>query len=46
MAIMTGVFVVGLLKRRGKTVLRMGNDALAAILLFAGRLGLLARTKE
>lgn len=41
--LMTGVFVVGLLERRDRTILRMGYDALAAILLFAGGLGLLAR---
>lgn len=46
LVMITGVFVVGLLKRRDKTVLRMGYDALAAILLSASRLGLLARTME
>lgn len=38
----TGVFVVDLLERRDRTVLRMGYDALAAIQLFASGLALLA----
>lgn len=42
--LMTGVFVVGLLERRDRTILRMGYDALAAILLFAAGLALLARS--
>lgn len=42
--LMTGVFVVGLLERRDRTILRMGYDALAAILIFVGGLVLLSRT--
>ncbi|HEV7251733.1 MAG TPA: sodium:calcium antiporter [Mesorhizobium sp.] len=38
---MTGIFVLGLLERENKTVLRMGYDSLAAILVFAGGLALL-----
>lgn len=32
---MTGIFVVGLLERRDRTILRMGHDALAAIAVYA-----------
>lgn len=39
--LMTGVFVVGLLERRDRTIFRMGYDTLTAILLFAGGLVLL-----
>lgn len=39
--LMTGVFVLGLLERRDRTVLRMGYDSLAALLLYAGGLALL-----
>ena len=38
---LTGVFLVGLLERRDPTVLRMGYDSLAVILLFAGGVALL-----
>lgn len=40
-ATLTGVFLVGLLERRNPTVLRMGYDSLAVMLLFAGGLVLL-----
>jgi cation:H+ antiporter len=40
-AILTGLFVVGLLERRNRTILRMGYDALAGIVVFAGGLVLL-----
>jgi len=38
---MIGVFQVGLLERRDPTVLRMGYDSLAVVVLFAGGVGLL-----
>jgi cation:H+ antiporter len=41
--VMTGLFVVGLLERRDKTILRMGYDSLAAILTFGGGVWLLSR---
>lgn len=44
--LMTGAFVVGLLERRDRAILRIGYDALAAILLFAGGLALLARAMD
>ena len=44
--LMTGVFVVGLLEQRDRTILRMGCDAFAAILPFAGGLALLARAMD
>lgn len=40
-AVLTGVFLVGLLERRNPTVMRMGWDSLAVILLFIGGLGVL-----
>jgi cation:H+ antiporter len=40
-AALIGVFVVGLLERRDRTILRMGYDSLVVILLFAGGLILL-----
>lgn len=39
--VLIGVFMVGLLERRNPTVMRMGYDSLAVILLFAGGIGLL-----
>lgn len=39
--LMTGVFVLGLLERRDRTVLRMGYDSVAALLLYGGGLVLL-----
>ena len=36
--LMTGIFLVGLLERRRRTVFRMGYDSVAAIVLFAGGL--------
>lgn len=39
--VLIGVFLVGLLERRNPTVMRMGYDSLAVILLFAGGVGLL-----
>lgn len=41
-AILIGVFLVGLLEHRDRTVLKMGYDSAAVILLFALGLGLLA----
>ncbi|HEX7061196.1 MAG TPA: hypothetical protein VF200_04450 [Woeseiaceae bacterium] len=35
-AMLTGVFLVGLLERRNPTIMRMGSDSLAVMLLFAG----------
>jgi len=34
--ILTGVFVIGLLERRNRTILHMGFDSLASLLIFAG----------
>jgi len=39
--VLTAIFVIGLLERKNETFLRMGYDALAAILVFAGGLALL-----
>lgn len=39
--LMTGVFVLGLLERRDRTVLRMGYDSMAALVLYVGGLVLL-----
>lgn len=39
--ILTGIFCVGLLERSNRTFLRMGYDAIAALIVFAGGLGLL-----
>ena len=41
---MTGIFIVGLLERRDRTIFRMGYDALAAILVFATGLWFLSRS--
>ena len=40
--LMTGAFVVGLLERKDRTVLRMGYDAMAALLVFAGGIAIMA----
>lgn len=42
-ALLTSVFVIGLLARRGQAILRMGYDSLLALLLFGGGLYFLAR---
>jgi hypothetical protein len=34
--IMTGIFVVGILERRDKTIWRLGYDSAAAIVIFLG----------
>ena len=41
---MTGIFIVGLLERRDRTIFRMGYDAIAAILVFATGLWFLSRS--
>jgi cation:H+ antiporter len=41
-AALIGVFLVGLLERRDATIMRMGYDSLAVIILFFGGLGVLA----
>lgn len=41
--LMTGIFIVGLLERKDKAVLRMGYDSLAAIIAFGTGLWLLSR---
>lgn len=41
--LMTGIFIVGLLERKDKAVLRMGYDSLAAIIAFGMGLWLLSR---
>jgi cation:H+ antiporter len=40
--IMTGNFVLGLLERRDRTIMRMGYDSLACIAFYAGGLLLLS----
>ncbi|MCB1488327.1 MAG: sodium:calcium antiporter [Bauldia sp.] len=40
--ILTAIYVVGLLDRRNQTILRMGYDSLAAIIVFAGGIVVLA----
>ena len=40
-ALMTGVFLVGLLERRDRVIWRMGHDSLVVMLLFAGGAALL-----
>lgn len=44
-AVLIGVFLVGLLERRNATVMKMGWDSLAVIMLFAGGLGILYTVK-
>ncbi len=39
--VLTGIFVIGLIERRDRTVLRMGEDSIAAILLYFGGITLL-----
>lgn len=41
--VLTGIFLIGLIERRDRTVLRMGYDSLAVIAIYAGGLALLAR---
>ncbi|MCZ7661045.1 MAG: sodium:calcium antiporter [Xanthobacteraceae bacterium] len=41
-AVLTGIFLVGLLERQNKTFLRMGYDAVAGLVVFAAGLALLA----
>lgn len=41
-ALLTAVFVIGLLARRSKSIFRMGYDSLTAILLFGGGLAILS----
>lgn len=41
--LLTGIFLVGLLERRGRTVLRLGYDTVAALILFGGGLAVLAQ---
>jgi cation:H+ antiporter len=41
-ALLTGVFLVGLLERRNPTVMKMGWDSLAVLVLFAGGLAMLS----
>lgn len=41
--LLTGIFIVGLLERRDRTIFRMGYDSLAAVLIFAGGVVGLAR---
>lgn len=41
--LLTGIFIVGLLERRDRTLLRMGYDSIAAVLIFAGGVVGLAR---
>jgi cation:H+ antiporter len=44
--VLTGVFLVGLAERRDRTVLRMGTDSLAVLVLYAGGLTLLYTMKD
>ncbi len=39
--VLTGVFVIGLIERRDRTILRMGQDSIAAILVYFGGVTLL-----
>lgn len=39
--VLTGIFVLGLIERRDRTVLRMGEDSIAAILVYAAGVALL-----
>jgi cation:H+ antiporter len=41
--VLTGIFILGLLERRDRTILRMGYDSLATIVTFGGGLLLLYR---
>lgn len=41
--LLTGIFIVGLLERRDRTILRMGYDSLAVLLIFSGGVFVLAR---
>lgn len=41
--LMTGAFVVGLLERRDRTILRMGHDSVAALLIFVVGVALMSR---
>ncbi len=41
--LLTGIFIVGLLERRNRTIFRMGFDALAALFVFAIGIFVLAR---
>lgn len=42
--LMTGIFVVGLLERRDRTILRMGYDAFVAMIVFVMGIWLLSRS--
>lgn len=42
--LITGVFLIGLLERRDRTVLRMGYDSVAAILIYSAGLAFLAHS--
>ena len=42
-ALMTGIFVVGLIERRDRTIWRMGEDSVLAIIVFVGGLFALSR---
>lgn len=42
-ALLTGIFIVGLLERRDRTIFRMGYDAVGAVLVFALGLWFLSR---
>ena len=39
--VLTGIFVLGLIERRDRTLLRMGEDSIAAILVYFGGIALL-----
>lgn len=39
--VLTGIFVIGLIERRDRTMLRMGQDSIAAILVYFGGVALL-----
>lgn len=38
---LTGIFVIGLIERRDRTIFRMGEDSIAAIIVYFGGVGLL-----
>lgn len=43
--LLTGIFIIGLIERRNISILRMGPDSLAALLLFGGGVALLAQAR-
>jgi len=44
--LLTGIFLIGLLERRDRVLLRMGYDSIAALLVYAAGVALLARLPD